>query len=129
MREGHGTRPLIAAGALLGAAGVFLLSRVPVDGTYPPDILPGIIIMGAGVGLVLVGVQNAANGGVPTDKAGLAASLITASFQLGGALELAIFVLETLIPASQPTGRAVGWLHLKPTTLLPQARRGAARVT
>jgi hypothetical protein len=47
--------------------------------------------MGAGVGLVLVGVQNAANGGVPTDKAGLAASLITASFQLGGALGLAIF--------------------------------------
>jgi predicted MFS family arabinose efflux permease len=86
-----GTRPLIAAGALLGAAGVFLLSRVPVDGTYLPDILPGIVIMGAGVGLVLVGVQNAANGGVPADKAGLAASLITASFQLGGALGLAVF--------------------------------------
>ena len=60
-----GTRPLIAAGALLGAAGVFWLSRVPVDGTYLTDILPGIVIMGAGVGLVLVGVQNAANGGVP----------------------------------------------------------------
>jgi hypothetical protein len=39
-----------------------------------------------------VGVQNAANGGVPADKAGLAASLITASFQLGAALGLAIFV-------------------------------------
>jgi hypothetical protein len=44
---------------------------------------------------VLVGVQNAANGGVPADKAGLAASLITASFQLGGALGLAIFVSLT----------------------------------
>jgi EmrB/QacA subfamily drug resistance transporter len=87
-----GTRPLIAAGALLGAGGVFWLSRVPVHGTYVADLLPGIVIMGAGVGLVLVGVQNAANGGVPADKAGLAASLITASFQLGGALGLAIFV-------------------------------------
>jgi MFS family permease len=48
--------------------------------------------MGAGLGLVMVGVQNAANGGVPADKAGLAASLITASFQLGAALGLAIFV-------------------------------------
>jgi EmrB/QacA subfamily drug resistance transporter len=86
-----GTRPLIVTGALLGAAGVFWLSRVPVDGTYWSDILPGIAIMGAGVGLVLVGVQNAANGGVPADKAGLAASLITASFQLGGALGLAVF--------------------------------------
>jgi hypothetical protein len=72
-----GTRPLIVTGALLGAAGVFLLSRIPLHGTYLPDILPGIVIMGAGVGLVLVGVQNAANGGVPADKAGLAASLIT----------------------------------------------------
>jgi MFS family permease len=87
-----GTRPLIAAGALLGAAGVFLLSRVPLHGTYLPDILPGMMIMGAGLGLVMVGVQNAANGGVPADKAGLAASLITASFQLGAALGLAIFV-------------------------------------
>jgi len=57
-----GTRPLIATGALLGAAGVFLLSRVPLHGTYLPDILPGMMIMGAGLGLVMVGVQNAANG-------------------------------------------------------------------
>jgi EmrB/QacA subfamily drug resistance transporter len=87
-----GTRPLIAAGALLGAGGVFWLSRVPVHATYVADLLPGMVIMGAGMGFVLVGVQNAANGGVPADKSGLAASLITASFQLGSALGLAIFV-------------------------------------
>jgi EmrB/QacA subfamily drug resistance transporter len=87
-----GTRPLIVTGALLGAVGVFWLSRTPVHGTYLSDILPGIAIMGVGVALVLVGDQNAANGGVPADKAGLAASLITASFQLGSALGLAIFV-------------------------------------
>ena len=90
-----GTRPLITAGALLGAGGVFWLSRVPLHGTYLSDLLPGMVIMGAGMGFVLVGVQNAANGGVPADKAGLAASLITASFQLGGALGLAIFVSLT----------------------------------
>jgi EmrB/QacA subfamily drug resistance transporter len=108
-----GTRPLIVTGALLGAAGVFLLSRIPLDGTYLPDILPGIVIMGAGVGLVLVGVQNAANGGVPADKAGLAASLITASFQVGGALGLAIFV-------SLATGRTNHLLatHTQPSEAL-----------
>jgi EmrB/QacA subfamily drug resistance transporter len=108
-----GTRPLIVTGALLGAAGVFLLSRIPLHGTYLPDILPGIVIMGAGVGLVLVGVQNAANGGVPADKAGLAASLITASFQLGGALGLAIFV-------SLATGRTNHLLatHTQPSEAL-----------
>jgi len=87
-----GTRPLISAGALMGAAGVFLLSRVTVHGGYASDVLPGMMIMGAGLGLTMVGVTNAANGGVPANKAGLAASLITASFQLGSALGLAIFV-------------------------------------
>lgn len=87
-----GTRPLIVAGAVMGAAGVFLLSRVTVHGTYAPDVLPGMMIMGIGLGLTMVGVTNAANGGVPANKAGLAASLITASFQLGSALGLAVFV-------------------------------------
>lgn len=87
-----GTRPVIVVGALLGAVGMFLLSGIPVHGTYLRDVLPEMLIMGSGVGLVLVGVQNAANGGVPADKAGLAASLITASFQLGAALGLAVFV-------------------------------------
>jgi predicted MFS family arabinose efflux permease len=36
-------------------------------------------------------VQAAANAGVPEDQAGLAAALITASFQLGSALGLAVF--------------------------------------
>ena len=40
---------------------------------------------------MFVGVQTAANAGVPADKAGLAAALINASFQLGAALGLAIF--------------------------------------
>jgi len=47
--------------------------------------------MSLGVGPMFVGVTTAANAGVPGDKAGLAASLINASQQLGGALGLAIF--------------------------------------
>jgi hypothetical protein len=40
---------------------------------------------------VFVGVQTAANAGVPPDKAGLAAALVNTSQQLGAALGLAIF--------------------------------------
>jgi hypothetical protein len=47
--------------------------------------------MSLGFGAVLVGVQTAANAGVPRDKAGLAAALVSTSQQLGGALGLAIF--------------------------------------
>ena len=86
-----GTRPIIVAGTLLGAGGVYWLSRIPVHGSYGADILPGLVVMAIGLGAVFVGVQTAANAGVPAEKAGLAAALITASSTLGGALGLAIF--------------------------------------
>ena len=85
-----GTRPIIVAGALLGAGGVYWLSRIPVHGSYLPDLLPGLVIMALGLGAIFVGVQNAANAGVSPDKAGLAAALITTSSTLGAALGLAI---------------------------------------
>jgi EmrB/QacA subfamily drug resistance transporter len=86
-----GTRPVIIAGSLIAAGGVYWLSRIPVHGSYVSDLLPGMIIMSIGFGPVFVGVTTAANAGVPADKAGLAASLVNASQQLGGALGLAIF--------------------------------------
>ncbi|MGA7416742.1 MAG: MFS transporter [Acidimicrobiales bacterium] len=86
-----GTRPIMVAGALIAAGGVFWLSQISVHGSYVSDLLPGLVIMSFGLGAVFVGVQTAANAGVPPDKAGLAASLVNASFQLGAALGLAIF--------------------------------------
>ncbi len=86
-----GTRPIIVSGALLAAGGIFWLSRIPVDGTYLGNLLTPLVVMGAGLGLLYAGVQTAANAGVPKHQAGLAAALITASFQLGSALGLAVF--------------------------------------
>jgi EmrB/QacA subfamily drug resistance transporter len=86
-----GTRPVIVAGAIVTAAGLYWLSRIPVDGSYVADLLPGMLVVALGGGGVFVGVATAANAGVPADKAGLAAALLTASQELGGALGLAIF--------------------------------------
>jgi EmrB/QacA subfamily drug resistance transporter len=86
-----GTRPIIVAGALISAGAVFWLSRIPVDGSYLGDLLPGLVIMSFGLGFVFVGVNTAANAGVPSDEAGLAAALVNTSTWLGGALGLAIF--------------------------------------
>jgi hypothetical protein len=70
---------------------VFLLSRIAADGSYVPDVLPGLVTMALGLGAVFVGVNTAAQAGVPPDKAGLAAALINTSTWLGGALGIAIF--------------------------------------
>jgi EmrB/QacA subfamily drug resistance transporter len=86
-----GTRPIIVSGSLLAAGGILWLSRIPVDGTYLDNLLAPLVVMGLGLGLLYAGVQTAANAGVPEEQAGLAAALITASFQLGSALGLAVF--------------------------------------
>ena len=85
-----GSRPVVVAGCLVAAAGIYLLSRVPVDGSYVTDLLPGFVVMSLGAGSVFVAVAAAANAGVPRDKAGLAAGLLNASQQVGSALGLAI---------------------------------------
>jgi MFS family permease len=86
-----GTRPIIVTGALIGACGLFWLSRIPVHGSYVSDLLPGMLVLSFGLGPMFVAVTTAANAGVPADKAGLAAALLNASQQLGGALGLAIY--------------------------------------
>ena len=85
-----GTKPIILAGAVTAAGGLYWLSRIPVDGSYVTDILPGLLVASVGLGGVFTGATTAANAGVDEDKAGLAAGLLNTGTQLGGALGLAI---------------------------------------
>jgi predicted MFS family arabinose efflux permease len=86
-----GTRPLLVGGAVIGAGGLYVLSRIPVDGSYLADLFPGMMIVSVGLGALFVAVTTAANAGVSADRAGLAAALINSAQQVGGALGLAIF--------------------------------------
>jgi EmrB/QacA subfamily drug resistance transporter len=85
-----GTRPVIAAGALIAAGGVYWLSRIPVHGSFLTDLLPGTLVTAMGLGAMFVGVTTAANAGVRPDQAGLAAALLNSAQQVGGALGLAV---------------------------------------
>ena len=85
-----GTRPVVVAGCLVAGAGIVWVSRVPLHGSYASDLLPGFLVMSLGAGSVFVSVTAAANAGVPSDKAGLAAGLLNSSQQIGSALGLAI---------------------------------------
>jgi EmrB/QacA subfamily drug resistance transporter len=85
-----GTRPVVVAGCLVAAAGIYWVSRVPLHGSYASDLLPGFLVMSVGAGSVFVSVTAAANAGVPPDQAGLAAGLLNSSQQVGSALGLAV---------------------------------------
>jgi MFS family permease len=85
-----GTKPVVVLGAAISAGGLYWLSRIPLDGSYVSDILPGLLVVSIGMGGVFTGLTTAANAGVDQDKAGLAAGLLNTGQQLGAALGLAI---------------------------------------
>jgi MFS family permease len=112
-----GTKPVIVVGAVIASVGLYLLSRIPVDGSYVSDILPGILVASIGLGGVFVGATTAANAGVSEDKAGLAAGLLNTGTQLGGALGLAIF-------SALATERTTSVLRAGDSTLAHAATEG-----
>ena len=79
--------------------GLFHLSRVPVDGTYVTDLLPGLLLMSFGMGNTFVPITLIATTNVDAHDAGLASGLFNTSQQVGGALGLAV------LSRSRPTGR------------------------
>jgi hypothetical protein len=67
------------------------LTGVTVDGTYLVNMLPALLLLGAGLGLVFVPLQNLALFGVGKDDSGVASALVNASQQVGGSLGIALF--------------------------------------
>jgi EmrB/QacA subfamily drug resistance transporter len=95
-----GVRPVAVIGMVITAAGMALLARIPVDGTYAVDVLPSIILTSLGLGAVFVPLTLIATTGLADHDQGLASGLFNTSQQIGGALGLAI--LSTLAASRSP---------------------------
>jgi EmrB/QacA subfamily drug resistance transporter len=89
-----GPRATLVPGLALIAAGLALFSRVPVDGEYLVDVLPGMVLLGTGAGLSFPSLMTLAMSGATPNDSGLASGLVNTTLQVGGALGLA--VLATL---------------------------------
>jgi EmrB/QacA subfamily drug resistance transporter len=86
----YGIRKPLATGLLLASAGLLLLVRAPVDGSFVTDILPSMILLGLGAGMAFNPVLLAAMGDVDPAEAGLASGVVNTSFMMGGAVGLAV---------------------------------------
>jgi MFS family permease len=86
----YGIKKPLATGLLLAAAGLALLVRAPVDGSYVTDVLPSMILLGLGAGTAFNPVLLAAMGDVDPAEAGLASGVVNTSFMMGGAVGLAV---------------------------------------
>jgi EmrB/QacA subfamily drug resistance transporter len=89
-----GARPLISGGMLLAAAGLVSLTGIGVDTAYVSHVLPGILVIGAGMGMVFASAMATATFGVQAGDAGVASAMVNTMQQIGGSIGTAL--LSTL---------------------------------
>ena len=85
-----GPRAVLLVALASIAAGLALLSQVPVDGRYVVDLLPAMVLLGVGGGLAFPALMTLAMSSVRPEDSGLASGLVNTTQQVGGALGLAI---------------------------------------
>lgn len=101
-----GPRVMLLAGLALVTAGLALLTQVPVHASYPAQLLPALLIFGAGGGLCLPALALTGMSGATQSDAGLASGLFNTTQQIGAALGVA--VLSTLAAAHTRSLHAAG---------------------
>jgi EmrB/QacA subfamily drug resistance transporter len=86
----RGVRPVAIVAMVFAGVGSLVFSRVSVDGSYLGDLFLGLLILGPGIGAAYVAGSIASLTGVAETEAGLASGLNNASFQIGGAVGVAV---------------------------------------
>jgi hypothetical protein len=105
LRPRFGPRPLVVIGMILGAAGMLYLSRLDLQSSYAIDILPALVVLGAGLGLVFSSATNSGTLGVQPRDASVASATVNASQQVGASLGTALLsTLSASATASYLTG-------------------------
>ena len=103
-----GPRPVIAIGMLLSAVGMLTATGLSVDSSYAVGVLPALLVLGVGLGLVFGPAMDAATRGVDGPDAGVASALVNTGQQIGGSIGMAL--LSTLAASAagnfQGGGRA-----------------------
>jgi EmrB/QacA subfamily drug resistance transporter len=96
-----GLRAVAVTGMTLTGLGCLLLTWVSVDGSYLGDMFFALLIFGPGLGAAYVAGSIGSLAGVAERDAGLASGLNNSSFQIGGAVGVAIM---STVAVSQAEG-------------------------
>jgi EmrB/QacA subfamily drug resistance transporter len=85
-----GPRPLITLGLLFGAIGLVLLTQLDVSSTYAAHVLPGLVVVGLGLGLSMAAAFSTATSGVRPGDSGVASATVNVMQQVGGSIGTAL---------------------------------------
>ena len=86
----HGVRTPMAVAFTVVAAGMLLLSHAGAGGSYVADVLPGMLVAGVGLGVVLVCVSVSIMTSAQDHETGMLSGLNTTGHEIGGSIGIAV---------------------------------------
>jgi EmrB/QacA subfamily drug resistance transporter len=104
-------RNLAVAGLTITAGAALLLSTATAHSHYGTDLLPGLVLLGLGVGMVFVPVSVTSMAGIPSQHAGTAGGFLMTGHEVGAALGVAALsaVATTAGSLTTPAGIVAGY--------------------
>jgi EmrB/QacA subfamily drug resistance transporter len=113
-----GPRYVSFIGLIMATAGMLLLTQLEPASAYVSDILPALMVLSLGMGLVFVPISATALFGVGNHDAGVASAVLNTAQQIGGALGTAFlntiavtatanYFIDNMIDPADPANAAV----------------------
>ncbi len=81
-----GPRALIVTGMVLGGSAMAYLTQISVSSSYAGSVLPALLVMGLGFGMIFAPAINTATAGVSRQDSGVASALVNTMQQVGGSI-------------------------------------------
>jgi EmrB/QacA subfamily drug resistance transporter len=94
-----GPKAVVTVSFLVAATGMALLTQLTLNSAYAVNIMPGMILLGLGIGGVMTTAFQGATAGVHHEDAGVASALINTSQQVGGSISTALLTCPRTSPA------------------------------
>jgi EmrB/QacA subfamily drug resistance transporter len=85
-----GAKPLVMTGMTLGVIAMIIFTQLSPGGTYATHVLPGLLVIGVGMGCIFAPAIGTATLGVEVRETGVASAMVNTSQQVGGAVGLAL---------------------------------------
>jgi MFS family permease len=90
LADRFGTERIIVAGGIAFVIGYALFLRIDETSAYAAVMLPTMLLLGTGFALTFPSLNIQATAGIANEEQGLASGLVSTSFQVGGAVVLAV---------------------------------------
>jgi EmrB/QacA subfamily drug resistance transporter len=93
-----GAKPLVCTGMTLAIIAMIIFTRLTPHASYASHVLPGLLVIGVGMGCIFAPAFGTATLGVDRNEAGIASAMVNTSQQVGGSVGTAL--LSTIFASS-----------------------------